>query len=167
MPRKSSRRLAKARYTRSLLMPIMFMAIIIVASAFFAPIFPSLTVTFRLAPSPVSGNVPVISLDSTLYEKLSATNAAGIPKGKIILVSFTNTTGPPSQYFIRIDVTYQNKLLSPPEFFAVGGGVGYYQAKVVYSPLSEQANIPYSVGISASTLQNSTFIGLVVNILPS
>jgi hypothetical protein len=166
MPRKPAKR---SRVQRPNLLPWIFIIILIGIIVFYVPLFPSLTVNFRIDANPKSGDVPIVSIVAWNYQKLSVVASANIPKGQVVLVGYQNTTNA-AQYLVGVKVDYGSLTLSPASptliLFRVNGS-GLYQVRMVYWPISEQPNIPYTVHIFAATLQNSTYVGTSVSFFPS
>jgi len=144
---------------------VVLVIVLVGAFAFYAPLFPSLTITFRLEPNPNLGGPPIVSLLSWKYAKLSTTTSASIRKGEIILIAFTNTTATASMNALRISVTYGGSTLTPTTEFVVGPGD--YEMRVAYAPIAEQLDTPYRVSITTAAPGTQTFVGIIVSILPA
>ena len=170
MPRKPARRSRVVQ--RSNILPWIFVLILIGIVVFYVPLFPSLTVNFRVDPNPKTGDVPIISMvfPAWSYQKLSLVGSANFPKGEAVLFSYQNATST-SQYLVRVIVTYGSQTLTPPPGTPVTAfvvsGPGLYQVRIVYWPINEQPNVPYTVSVYAATPQNQTFVGTSVSFLPS
>jgi len=149
----------------SKILPVILVILLVGAFAFYAPLFPSLTITFRLEPNPNLGGPLIVTLLSWNYAKLSTTASASIQKGEIILIASTNATATTSMNALRISVTYGGSTLTPATEVLVGPGD--YQMRVVYVPIAEQPDTPYRVSITVAAPGTQTFVGIVVSILPA
>ena len=146
-------------------LPVVLVILLVGALAFYAPLFPSLTLRFRLESNPNPNNPPTVILLSWKYQKLSITDSASIPKGEITIITFTNTTAFSSTNAMRISVGYGGTILTPTaEYLA---GLGEYEIRVVYAPIAERSDTPYRVTIVVAAPGTQTYSGIVVSILPS
>jgi hypothetical protein len=142
---------------------LMLILLVVAMFLFFAPLNPSITVTFRLEPNPNPNDAPIVTVEAWNYAKLSITSSANVPKGTVLLIGYAGQPVP--EYSVLVRIAYgQRNLTQDGIVFTVGPGS--YQMRVVYSPMAEQTNIPYSITISAAAPGNQTFVGTFVNVFP-
>lgn len=161
MPRRNGTKRTRAAKRRRLFLMALLIVALDITILFVLPIFPSITITFRLEASPIPYGAPVILVDAWSYEKLSLANSATIQKGQVTIIGYTSS-GNQTKYPVFVDVKYGNRTLTPhTEVFMVAGS---YQLRTVFQPLNEQSNIPYSFVFTTQGRNGTTLVLVTVNI---
>jgi hypothetical protein len=106
---------------------------------FYLPVYPSITVTFRVTTSPQYS----ITIGPTSFLRASVSSTVNVPLGKILLLPLDGNTGP---YNLTITVRYGTSILSFQNFGSIGDGG--YQMKATYGYGSDSPTIPYAISLA-------------------